>query len=238
MERLAVIADIHGNRWALEAVLADIRSQAIDAIVNLGDSLDEVMDPAGTAALLMQHDVPTIAGSHESYRDDQLSEPQRDWLARLPDTMQLGDVYCCHGTPRSANEALLEDVRAGCVTLADDGVILSRLAGVRQRVVLCAHKHVPRVVALSTGQVVVNPGSVGLPAYEHDDPVPHAMEAGSPHARYAVLEGDPLGTSVRIVALRYRWDLAAARARRAGREDRAGWIERGRATPHSARAAI
>ncbi len=35
--RFAAIADIHGNHLALEAVLADIRAQGIEEIVNLGD---------------------------------------------------------------------------------------------------------------------------------------------------------------------------------------------------------
>jgi hypothetical protein len=47
-ESLAVLADIHGNRWALEAVLADIRGRGIRAMVNLGDSLYGPLDPAGT----------------------------------------------------------------------------------------------------------------------------------------------------------------------------------------------
>ncbi|MEL7416477.1 MAG: metallophosphoesterase, partial [Pseudomonadota bacterium] len=34
MERLAAIADIHGNFWALEAVLRDIGRRGISDIVN------------------------------------------------------------------------------------------------------------------------------------------------------------------------------------------------------------
>ena len=36
--------------------------------------------------------------------------------------------------------------------------------------------------------MVVNPGSVGLPAYTDTEPVKHSMEMGAPHARYAVLD--------------------------------------------------
>ena len=50
---LAVIADIHGNRWALEAVLQDIERRGIQQIVNLGDNLTGPLDPAGTADLLI-----------------------------------------------------------------------------------------------------------------------------------------------------------------------------------------
>jgi len=35
--RIAVIADIHGNLPALEAVLADIRRRKADRVINLGD---------------------------------------------------------------------------------------------------------------------------------------------------------------------------------------------------------
>ena len=65
--------------------------------------------------------------------------------------------------------------------------------------ILCGHTHLPRVVALSSGQLVVNPGSVGLPAYADDAPVAHAMQTFSPHASYAILESGPSG-----------WDRAAA----------------------------
>ena len=45
-----------------------------------------------------------------------------------------------------------------------------------------------RIVALDHDRLVVNPGSVGLPAYTDTEPVTHSMEMGAPHARYAVLE--------------------------------------------------
>ncbi len=51
--RLAVISDIHGNRLALEAVLADIREQSPDQTVNLGDHVSGPLEPAQTADILM-----------------------------------------------------------------------------------------------------------------------------------------------------------------------------------------
>jgi predicted phosphodiesterase len=47
--RLAAIADIHGNCLALEAVLADIRRQGIDMVVNLGDHLSGPLEARRTA---------------------------------------------------------------------------------------------------------------------------------------------------------------------------------------------
>ena len=229
MERLAVIADCHGNSWALAAVLADIRTREIAEIVNLGDSADADMDPGGTLDLLIESGARSIAGNYETHRDGQLSPEQAKWLAELPRTLDLGEIFCCHGTPRSDVDALIEEITPGRVELASPETIAARLDGVAHPVVLFAHKHVPRAVWLPGGQLVLNPGSVGLPAYWNDEPVLHVVEAGSPHARYAVLERTPIGWRFEHVAVPYRWDLAAAAARRSGREDRAGFIETGRA---------
>ncbi len=229
MDTLAVIADTHGNSWALDAVLADIHQRGIADIVNLGDSADADMDPGATLKLLMDNDVTSIAGNYETYVDGQLTPGQITWLRGLPKTLDLGQVFCCHGTPTSDTQELIEKITPGRVEIADVEEIRQRLAGVAHDVVLCAHKHVPRAVWLPTGQLIVNPGSVGLPAYWNDEPVLHKVEAGSPHARYAILNKAANGWTIEHIAITYRWDLAAAAARRSGREDRAGFIETGRA---------
>src|SRR5258706_11690882 len=62
---LAVIADIHGNRWALEAVLQDIDRRGIQQTVNLGDHLTGPLDPAGTADLLIERGMLSICGNDD-----------------------------------------------------------------------------------------------------------------------------------------------------------------------------
>lgn len=62
---LAIIADIHGNRWALEAVLRDIERRHIQQIVNLGDCVLGPLDPAGTANRLMELDILTVQGNDD-----------------------------------------------------------------------------------------------------------------------------------------------------------------------------
>ena len=138
-------------------------------------------------------------------------------------------MFCCHGTPVRDDEYLLERVAETGVTPATGGELEAALAGVRKRVVLCGHSHVARVVLLSGGQLVVNPGSVGLPAYSDDTPWPHAMESGSPHARYAILEEGAAGWTVEHVAVPYDWEAAAGAARRNGRPDWVDWLRTGRA---------
>jgi predicted phosphodiesterase len=243
-EQIAVIADIHGNTWALDVVLADIARRGIARIVNLGDCVYGSLDPAGAAQRLMSGAIISIAGNqdrqvfHDSeeerrsrdhqYVTGQMSEAQLSWLEQLPPTQVVGDVFLCHGTPESDMTYLLEHVVEQGVFLRDAAAISADLADVRQEVVVCGHSHVPRTVWLPNGQLVVNPGSVGIPAYGDALPHPHVMEAGSPHARYAILSRQAAGWGVEHVALPYAWDAAADVARRNGRPDRARWIETGR----------
>jgi predicted phosphodiesterase len=244
-ERIAVIADVHGNTWALDAVLADIRRRGIERIVNLGDNVYGSLDPAGTAERLMDGRITSIAGNQDrdvfaptdavresadhQFVTGRLSAAQIGWLAQLPPTAVLDDLLLCHGTPASDETYLLETVTEHGVSLSETAAIQAHLRDVAQAVVLCGHSHVPRTVWLPDGRLVVNPGSVGIPAYEDDQPYPHVMETGSPHARYAILSREPQGWAVEHIALPYAWDVAAEVARRNARPDRARWIETGRA---------
>jgi hypothetical protein len=94
--------------------------------------------------------------------------------------------------------------------------------------ILAGHDHLQRTVRLPAGRLVVNPGSVGLPAYTDDTPHPHAMEAGTPHARYAILHSSPEGWQVEHVRLDYDWDAAARTADRNRSPDWAHWLRTGR----------
>jgi len=242
---IALIADIHGNTWALDAVLADIARRGISQIVNLGDSVYGSLDPRGTAERLIDANIASICGNQDrdvfapSERgrasDDyrfvmgELSAGQVEWLRHQPASLVVGEIFCCHGTPLSDETYLLENVTERGVFLHDSNAILAQLGGVSQPVIACAHSHVPHAIALPTGQMVVNPGSVGIPAYDHDRPYPHVMEAGSPHARYAILTREAAGWEVAHIAVVYPWAQAAVVARSRGRPDRASWIETGRA---------
>jgi len=62
---IAVISDIHGNSWALQAVLDDLKKRNVDVIFNLGDSLYGPLDPAGTFQLLRKQDPVSISGNED-----------------------------------------------------------------------------------------------------------------------------------------------------------------------------
>jgi len=245
--RLAILADIHANVWALEAVLAHLKVREVDGIVNLGDSLYGPLKPHATYERLMKEDVlVTIQGNQDrliyeaSERDlaviptlayvirDLGGEPIH-WLSELPRTAVVEeDIFLCHGTPGSDTIYLLEDVMDGLPEVRSEGAIRELLQGVRSPVVLCGHTHIPRVVELSNGQLVVNPGSVGVPAYDDVDPVRYRMQNFSPHACYAILEKNDTGWNVSLERVAYNHQAAAEYARTRGRDDWAQGIATGR----------
>jgi predicted phosphodiesterase len=240
---LAVVADVHGNRWALEAVLRDIDRRGVQRIVNLGDHLTGPLDPAGTADLLIERGMLSICGNDDRVLfspPEQLSASQRytrerlspailSWLRALPDTAVIDDeFFLCHGDLFDS-PYLLEQVEASGVALRSTAAIQASVVTIVQSVVLSGHSHVPRTVALPEGKLIVNPGSVGLPAYTMEIPFPYAMESGSPHARYALLRKASDSWQVEHVQVPYDWEHAARVARENQRPDWAEWLSAGRA---------
>ena len=82
------------------------------------------------------------------------------------------------------------------------------------------------------GPMIVNPGSVGLPAFSDDTPFLHVIETGTPHARYAIVERRGARWHVHFRVLEYDWDAAASDAYRDGRSDWAQALATGRALRH------
>jgi predicted phosphodiesterase len=200
----------------------------------------------------------TIAGNHErqmlsaarrgateaSADSDDLAArattpEQQRWLHELPGGQRFGDgrggqVLLTHGTPKVDHEPLLETVTGGALP----GLRAATPAEVQPRLgdallpdttlVLCGHSHLPRVLAMD-GVLFVNPGSVGLQAYDHDRPHDHVAENGSPHARWALLDHTAShGWQVQQRLTAYGWRAAAARAESQGRPDWADALLTGR----------
>jgi putative phosphoesterase len=243
-DRFAVLSDIHGNLLALEAVLADIAAQAVTQTVNLGDHLQGPLDPVGTAERLMPLEFPSIRGNCDRHLFEEgtiaapgstlaanrqaLSPHHKRWLAAMPQTLTLGDVLLCHGTPWADDVYLLEEVTAEGTHLKRTDEIAPMLENIAARLVLCGHSHLGRTVRMPNGMLLVNPGSVGLPAYSEDAPYPHGMEAGSPHARYAIIAKSGECWQVEHRAVVYDWESAGQLAEQNGRHDWAAWLRAGR----------
>ena len=228
--RIALVSDIHGNLPALEAVAADIKRRGADLVVNIGDSLSGPLLPLETARFLMAQDWIHLAGNHErqiltlhagsgasdTYAHSQLTSRELEWIAGLLPVRRITpDVLACHGTPTSDVTGLLQTV-AAAATAAE---IETRLGGVDAGLVVCGHTHVPRSVRGARGRLIVNPGSVGQPAYADDQPYPHAIESGSPDARYGIAEYVDGQWRSSLFAVPYRHAEMAALAKSRGRLD-------------------
>jgi putative phosphoesterase len=232
--KIAALSDIHGNLAALEAVLEDIHLRGADVIVNLGDILSGPLHCAETADRLMALHLPTISGNHErqllTFELDRmrvsdrfafsvLRPEHRAWIGTLPETMRLDDVLMVHGSPRSDLECFLETVTENGMRKASIDEVEERADQTDAALILCGHTHVPGALKLSGERLVVNPGSVGLQAFEDDYPFPYTVETGSPHARYAMLESSGGRWSADLLAVSYDWDRAALLAEQRGRQD-------------------
>ncbi len=118
--RLAVIADIHSNREALDSVLARIDQEGVEAILNLGDLVGYNASPNECLELLQDRNFWSLAGNH----DLALLDPERaqnfniiayqalmwcrqqirpeflEFLQGLPLLREApGSFLACHGTP-------------------------------------------------------------------------------------------------------------------------------------------
>jgi predicted phosphodiesterase len=185
---------------------------------------------------------PDIAamGASDAHAARAMGSEERAWLGALPKALWIADdVLLCHGTPASDLHYFLETVEPGWTRGGFAGVRRASSQEVGERaaqlaptpdqpvrsalaatLVFCGHTHLPRMMTVPKGPLIVNPGSVGLQAYDDDHPLPHVAESGSPHARWALVErtgGGPWRVELR--ATPYAWHAAAAQAASNGRGD-------------------
>lgn len=243
---LAIISDIHGNIAALEAVLADIERRGISRIVNLGDALSGPFDARATADRLMALDIVTVRGNHdrqlydrperemgpwEKWAIDDLSEDHLAWVRGFPLTAEVDGAFLCHATPENDAENWL-DHRGKASRLVARGVadVEARATGISNGLIACGHTHEPRAVRISGDRLIVNPGSVGCPAYLDTRMTPNFIhQTGAPDARYAIAREQGGQWQADLIAVPYDATRMAALARAKGAESWAravttGWF--------------
>jgi putative phosphoesterase len=247
--KFAVLADIHGNSSALAAVLKDMERLGVDEAVNLGDHLSGPLDAVGSADLLMDRDFVTIRGNHDRWLTEtdpskmgasdkvafeQLHRTHLDWLKAQPATRTTFDeVFLCHGTPTNDQTYWLERVDANhSVRSATLQEIEAEVGDISASLILCGHTHIPRIVRLRSGQVILNPGSIGCPGYDDDTPIYHQMQTGTPNASYAIAEKTGDSWSVTFRSVPYDSRPMIDLARRRGREEWARALETGWVLDH------
>ncbi len=172
-------------------------------------------------------------GSWERPAYAQLDKKHLDWLRAVPSTHVFRDqAFLCHATPADDNVYWLETVTPdGAVKMSPLEAIEKEAEGISQSLILCGHTHIARAVRLGDGRLVVNPGSVGGPGFSYNVPFPHVIEAGTPDARYAILELISGSWSVTFRHVPYDHDAMAALARRNGDSEFASALATGWVTP-------
>ncbi len=214
--KVAIISDMHGNCFALDAVLADLARHPADAIVCLGDAVQGGAQPAETVARLRKLGCPVVMGNADAWlltgeetgREEtatskmleirewslsQLSPADRTFIESFQPTIEiaLGEykLLCFHGSPTSFDDLIFPE------TPEEE---FQRYLGEHQPALMTGgHTHLQFVRRLGN-TFFFNPGSAGL-AYNR-----HQPEEGfkvDPWAEYAILssEGDRLSLEFRRV---------------------------------------
>jgi len=177
--RIAVIADVHGNAPALDAVLAEVDRESPDLVVLAGDAaggpwqgavldrlmaldrarfvrgnVDRVMVQAFDEGWTFDPEEPTPWRKAGGWIAERMTKEHRDFLASFEETLAVDDVLVCHGSPRSDDETM--------TSLTPEADLRELLAGVDRPIVVCGHTHVQYDRTVDQTRIV-NTGSVGMP---------------------------------------------------------------------------
>lgn len=189
---IAVISDIHGNLWALEAVLRDLDRVSPQQVVVAGDLAFGGPTPGECVALIRRRGYPTIRGNTDEWLTNapgagvpggvadaaawtraRLTAEDRRYLSVLPflwrTSHDAGDILVVHATPWSISDAVMPD--------ASEATVVRVFQEAGAAAVVYGHIHIAYVRELD-GRLLINPGSVGLP-YD-----------GDPRASYALFSAD------------------------------------------------
>jgi len=210
--RIAALCDVHGNLPALEAVLAEVRSIAVDRIVCGGDVIagpfpQDCLDRlrAVEAAFVRgnaDRESPRAPEGTWQWLSAQLDEGAHEFLRTLPLSVSVDGVLYCHGSPRDDDEILTKVSR--------DERFRAALEGVEEQVVVGGHTHVQfeRVVDEIR---FVNAGSVGIPYEGRQGAFWALLEDGEPEFRRTPYAVDAAAALIRTTAY-------------PGAEQMAGWL--------------
>ena len=219
--RLALFSDVHANLPALDAVLADIARNAVDATYALGDLVGYAPWPNEVLERLQAEGIPSVMGNYDdgtgfdrdecgcayidptekalgdrsfAWTKDHTSEANKTWLRSLPPTIRLD---------ADGHRILLVHGSPRRINeyLYEDkpDATFARIAdGADADVIVCGHTHQPYTKQVGP-TLFVNDGSAGKP------------KDGDARSCWALLETSP--AAVRVDLRRVAYDVeAAARA--------------------------
>src|SRR5215475_1852713 len=190
--QVAIVSDIHGNRHAFEAVLADVERSPAQEIWCLGDVVGYGADPNDCCKLARANADVCLAGNHDlavtgdldlgefstgaalaaRWTQEVIAADHRDWLASLKPAQSVEGIGLYHASPRDPIwEYVLSALLAELCLDAQP-----------ERLSMVGHSHVAlsfvrpegepatgsarrggEELDVSEGEWILNPGSVGQP---------------------------------------------------------------------------
>jgi|ERR1022692_233944 putative phosphoesterase len=202
--RIAIVSDIHGNRTAFEAVLADLQHMAPDLVLHGGDLADAGSSPAEIVDRVRALGWQGVAGNTDemlwspesltrfadqtpsmqpllstiqemsAWTREELGEERLAWLRALPRMQTHGAVALVHASPESVWRAPAAE--------ASDAELEAVYGPLDHDIAIYAHIHRPFIRTVSSA-IVANTGSVSLP-YDGDPRAAYLLlDEGAPHIR-------------------------------------------------------
>jgi predicted phosphodiesterase len=235
--RIAVIADIHGNAVALDAVLDDIAHANVEHIVCLGDAIQGGAQPAETMQRLQEIQCPILMGNADAWlldgKDDeddptpphilqkmlairewtlsQLDQNALDWIASFPATIELpleGDLsLLCFHGSPTSFNDFL-------LPTTPEDEFQRHLAPYTPRLLTGGHTHLQFIRRVyGSDSFFFNPGSVGRVFRSRGSDAPVHYD---PWAEYAILTVDSGRISLDLRRIPYDHAVLAERSRASG----------------------
>jgi len=194
--RVAVISDVHGNIFALESVLEDIRGRNVDEIVCTGDLVGYGPYPNEVIDRIKEEGINTIQGNYDdaignrriacgcdyktersqkigmssmNYTAMETSEENKEFLANLPFSLTLEIEEKTALFVHGSPRKINE-------YLYEASEAVKEVAGeLEEDILVCGHTHLPYHKIIS-GKHMMNVGSIGKPKH------------GNPNAIYTIIE--------------------------------------------------
>jgi predicted phosphodiesterase len=152
--RYAVLADVHGNLEALEAVLAAVKG--VDDYLLLGDTVGYGADPEACLSALRRLGPIAIAGNHDkAVTDDidlelfsgellnnlmwskkQISTENMMFLREMPQYLSKGQFEMVHGSLRQPLTEYIDDIQSGLISIEM----------MKKKILFVGHLHIPLIV--------------------------------------------------------------------------------------------
>ena len=186
--KFAVLSDIHGNMFALRAVLEDMKKFDIERVLCLGDIAMAGPEPNKTVDFVKTQDWTVIQGNTDemiaNFNNEifeivkknapimanaleqdvkEISDENKIYLKNLPINKSLEidglKILLVHGSPRRNNENIFPNM--------DMDIIEDIFTEVDADVVFCGHTNIPCGYQTNSKVTIVNDGSVGRPFTEN-----------------------------------------------------------------------